>query len=154
MKKPTYGYTKSGQPVHGKTIDHHRVDNSYQRFNKWAAIWVTKNVGTMTAFWVFTVLAMFVVPSCLYAAGYIHTKLFITTFGFNLLATLILSTWLELALMPAIMVGQNLQSAAADARAEKQFDDTEIIADRLNTNTEGGITVILDKLNEMDKKLK
>ena len=56
--------------------------------------------------------------------------------------------------MPAIMVGQNLQSAAADARAEKQFDDTEIIADRLNTSTKGGITVILDKLNEMDKKLK
>jgi hypothetical protein len=154
MEKPTYGYTKSGQAVHGKTIDHHRVDNRYQRFNKWAAIWVTKNVGTMTAFWVFTVLAMFVVPSCLYAAGYIHTKVFITTFGFNLLATLILSTWLELALMPAIMVGQNLQSAAADARAEKQFEDTEVIADRLNTNTKGGITVILDKLNEMDKKIK
>ena len=42
MKKPAYGYTKSGQPVHARTIDHHRVDNSYQRFNKWAAIWFCK----------------------------------------------------------------------------------------------------------------
>ena len=119
--------TKSGTIIHQKTIDHHRVDTLYQRFNKRCAVWVTKNVGTMTAFWVFTVLAMFVVPSCLYAAGYIHTKMFITTFGFNLLATLILSTWLELALMPAIMVGQNLQNEASDARSEKQFEDTEQI---------------------------
>lgn len=119
--------TRSGKFIHLKTIDHHRADNAYQRFNKKCAVWVTKNVGTMTACWVFTVLAMFVVPSCLYAAGYIHTKIFITTFGFNLLATLILSTWLELALMPAIMVGQNLQSEAADIRSEKQFEDTEDI---------------------------
>ena len=125
--KPTHGYTKKGTAVHGKTMDHHRVDNAYQRFNKKCAIWITKNIGSMTAFWVFTVLAAFVAPSCLYAAGYIHWHTFLTTFGFELLATLILSTWLELALMPAIMVGQNLQSAASDARAEKQFEDGEIL---------------------------
>lgn len=127
-KKPQHGYTKSGIPVHARTVDHHKTDTAYQRFNKWAAIWVTKNVGTMTAFWIFTVLSAFVAPSCLFAAGYIHWHTFVTSFGFELLATLILSTWLELALMPAIMVGQNLQSMASDARTEKQFEDTEAMA--------------------------
>ncbi len=146
---PHFGTTSLGHEVHARTADHHPAGTAYQRFNKVCAIWITKNVGSMTAFWVFTVLAAFVAPSCLYAAGYIHWKTFLTTFGFELLATLILSTWLELALMPAIMVGQNLQSAASDARAAKQFEDTEVIADRLDTSTRGGITEVLDAIKAL-----
>jgi len=136
-----------------RTIDHHPADTAYQRFNKWCAIWITKNVGSMTCFWLFTVLCAFVTPSCLYAAGYIHFKAFFTTFGFELLATLVLSTWLELALMPAIMVGQNLQSAAADARAEQEYKDTEVIVDRLDTHTQGGLTEVLDAVREVAARL-
>ena len=124
-RRPHFGFTRTGHPVHLRTIDHHPDGTAYQRFNKRAAVWITKNIGTMTAFWVFTVLSAFVAPSCLFAAGYIHWRVFLTSFGFELLATLVLSTWLELALMPAIMVGQNLQSQAADARAAKQFEDIE-----------------------------
>jgi hypothetical protein len=104
----------------------------------------------MTAFWIFTILSMTVAPSCLYAAGYIHWKAFITSFGFELLATLILSTWLELALMPAIMVGQNIQGTAADARSAKTFEDTEIIADRLDLHTSGGLADIEKHLQAQD----
>jgi hypothetical protein len=143
VERPHFGFTKTGHEVHLGTADYHKADTAYQRFNKWCAVWITKNVGSMTAFWVFTVLAAFVAPSCLFAAGYIHWKSFITTFGFELLATLILSTWLELALMPAIMVGQNLQSSASDARAAKQFEDTEIIADRLDLHTQGGLQEVM-----------
>lgn len=132
VKKPHFGHTKTGLPVHHHSTDYHPDGTAYQRFNKFCAVWITKNVGTMTAFWIFTVLSAFVAPSCLYAAGYIHWKAFITSFGFELLATLILSTWLELALMPAIMVGQNLQAAASDARAAKQFEDIEKILEVLN----------------------
>lgn len=156
VREPHFGRTRHGMAVHLRTFDHHPDHNAYARFNKWCAIWITRNVGSMTAFWVFTVLAAFVAPSCLYAAGYIHWKTFLTTFGFELLATLILSTWLELALMPAIMVGQNLQSAASDARSAKQFEDTETIRtdvatalDRLNTHTKGGIKDVLDAVNAL-----
>ncbi len=152
--KPHFGHTRHGLAVHLRTHDHLPDATRYQRFNKACAIWITKNVGSMTAFWVFTVLAAFVAPSCLYAAWYIHWKTFLTTFGFELLATLILSTWLELALMPAIMVGQNIQSAASDARAAKQFEDVEELRtavatalDLLDTRTQGGLKDILDAVH-------
>ena len=153
MTEPQHGWTRLGYAVHAKTIDHHPTETAYQRFNKFCAVWITKNIGTMTAFWLFTALSMCVIPSCLYVAGYIHWHVFFATFGFNLLATLVLSTWLELALMPAIMVGQNLQNEAADARAAKQFEDTEVIADRLDTSTKGGLTEVLDTIKLLDAKL-
>ncbi|MGO9959670.1 MAG: hypothetical protein ACLP50_27460 [Solirubrobacteraceae bacterium] len=147
---PVFGHTRHGHhPVHAHIHDYHRTDTRYQRFNLRAAVWMTNNVGTMTAFWVFTALSMCVAPSCLYAAGYIHLKVFITTFGFNLLATLILSTWLELALMPCVMVIQNMQSKAADARTTKMMENDELIADRLDCSTEGGIKTILDALDAL-----
>jgi hypothetical protein len=149
VNRPHFGHTKSGAPVHLHTFDHHRADTRYQRFNRWCAIWITRNVGTMTAFWIFTVLSAFVAPSCLFAAGYIHWHTFLTSFGFELLATLVLSTWLELALMPAIMVGQNLQSTAADARAAKQFEDTEVIADRLDLHTQGGLAEVMAEVKAL-----
>jgi hypothetical protein len=131
---PHFGHTKirtplhpRGLPVHLHAADHLPGDTRVQRFNKACAVWITKRVGSMPAFWLFTLASALVAPSCLYAAGYIHWHSFITTFGFELLATLILSTWLELALMPAIMVQGNIAAAASDARAAKTFEDAEAI---------------------------
>ena len=53
VNKPTHGFTKHGLAVHAKIIDHMRDDTTYQRFNKKVALALTKNVGTMTAFWSF-----------------------------------------------------------------------------------------------------
>jgi hypothetical protein len=140
--RPHYGFAH-GLAVHKHVIDHMPTHNAYARFNKRCAIWITKWAGSMHAFWLFTVLSACVAPSCLYAAGYIHWHTVITSFGFELLATLILSTWLELALMPAIMVGQNLANAAADARAAKTFDDVTRVLDLLDLHTAGGLAEIL-----------
>jgi hypothetical protein len=153
VSHPHFGHTRAGKPVHQHIHDYHPDGTAYQRFNKRVAIWLTRNVGSMTAFWLFTVLSMTVAPSCLFAAGYIDWKSFITSFGFELLATLILSTWLELALMPAIMVGQNLANAASDARAAKQFEDTEVVVDRLDLETEGGLQVIDARLRRIEALL-
>jgi hypothetical protein len=163
--RPHFGFTRHhGFAVHAVTLDHLKPaagDSGWARFNKRCAIWLTKNVGSMNAFWLFTAASAVVAPSCLYAAGYIHWKNLITTFGFELLATLILSTWLELALMPAIMVGQNIQNAAADARAAKEFEDIEdvksnmslavdrlaAVLDRLDLTTEGGLKDVADRID-------
>ena len=42
-----------------------------------------------------------------------------------------------------IMVGQAVQSAAADARAAQTFADVEHIIDALNTKTAGGLQEVL-----------
>ena len=149
-REPTHGYTKDGQEVHGKVIDHHRTDSTYQRFNKAVALWLTKNVGTMTCFWVFCALSLTVLPSVLYAMGLLNKRdyvpAFMLTFGFELMMTWVISTTIQVILLPAVMVGQNLQSEASDARAARTFDDTERLIDLLNTHTDGGLKTILDAI--------
>jgi len=58
-------------------------------------------------------------------------------------------TFLQLVLLSVIMVGQNLQAAASDARAAKTFEDTERIVDRLDLDTAGGLKDILDAVNAL-----
>jgi len=69
--------------------------------------------------------------------------------GFELLMTWILSTFLQLVLLPALMVGQNLQNVAADARSAKQFADAEFIMDTVNLHTNGGLQVIDATLDQV-----
>lgn len=52
-------------------------------------------------------------------------------------------------LLSIIMVGQSVQSVASDVRAEKEFADTEIIMDRLDANTAGGIRDVLEAIHAM-----
>jgi hypothetical protein len=152
--QPTHGWTRHGHPVHGRVIDHMPTETTYQRFNKRVAVCLTKNVGSMTAFWIFWLLCFTILPSCLHEMGVIPSKwilpAFFLGFGFNLLITWFLSTCLELVLMPAIMVGQNIQNEAADARSAKSFEDTEVIVDRLDEHTAGGIRTILDRLDALE----
>jgi uncharacterized membrane protein len=160
-KKPTHGYTRSGRAVHARTQDHLPDATRYQHFNKRIAIWITKNAGSMTFFWVCWIICLTILPSCLAAAGYMHGKAFYLTFGFELLMTWFASTVLELVLMPAIMVGQNIQSAASDVRSSKQFEDTEDIRsdvrtalDRLDVKTAGGLKDVIDRIDALEALLK
>jgi len=63
------------------------------------------------------------------------------------------SNFLQLVLLPSLMVGQNLQNEAADARATKTFEDVEDARvgvtkalDLLDIKTEGGLKTILDAI--------
>lgn len=129
---PTHGFTRRGHPVHGRTVDHHPGGTAYARFNRKVALWLTDNVGTMTCFWIVLALCVSVLPSVLFAMGVVpkhwgFLPTFLTGFGFELMMTWIVSTCFQALCLPAIIVGQNLQNAANDARAAKQFEDTETV---------------------------
>ena len=62
---PTHGFTKFGQAVHKRTVDHLPTGTAYQRFNKRVALALTRYVGTMTCFWVFCLLALCSLPAVL-----------------------------------------------------------------------------------------
>jgi hypothetical protein len=155
--RPHWGFTRHhGFAVHARTADHLQPaqgDSAYQRFNKRFALILVRNVGTMTCFWVFCLLSLTVLPSVLYAMGLVSLKhalpAFVLGFGFELLTTWLFSTGLQLVLLPGLMVGQNVQNQAADARAAKQFEDTEIIADRLDTHTAGGLAEVLTAVRDV-----
>jgi hypothetical protein len=61
----------------------------------------------------------------------------------------IAQTFLQLVLLSVIMVGQNVQSLAADARSANTYKDAETILDRLDLHTQGGLKAILDRLDEI-----
>lgn len=132
MREPHFGFTRLGHPVHARAVDHLPVDSRYQRVNKRLALFITANVGTMSCFWLFCVLSLLALPATLVAAHVLAPgeliPAFLSSTGFILVITWIAQTFFQLVLLPALMVGQNLQSQAADARAAKTFEDVESIA--------------------------
>jgi hypothetical protein len=140
---PHWGFTRHGAAVHARTADHHRDDTAYQRFNKKVALWQAEKIGTMTAYWVVLVLCLCALPAVLDQMGVMSTQVFFARYGFYLLLTWGISTTFQAIMLPGLLVGQNLQNEAADARAAKQFEDTELITDRLDLHTQGGLTDVL-----------
>jgi len=120
---PHFGFTKHGLAVHARTADHHPAGTAYQRLNKKVALALTAGVGTMTCFWLFCCLSLCSLPSVLSAfAPFAHTfPAWMVKASIIALVAWIAQTFFQLVLLPALMVGQNLQNEAADARAAKTF---------------------------------
>jgi hypothetical protein len=150
-----HGFTKLGQAVHKRTVDHLPSDSRYQRLNKAVAVALTKYIGTMTCFWVFCLLALFSLPAVLSGFHVFHSVFPAVIIKASIIALVawVAQTFIQLVLLPALMVGQNLQNEAADARAAKTFEDVEEARTcikqalmLLDVHTEGGIKVLLDAI--------
>jgi hypothetical protein len=89
--------------------------NAVQRFNAKFGLKVTLVVGTMWCAYAFTLLALISLPSAIKSGDKI------------IIVAWIAQTFLQLVLLPIIIVGQNQQAAAADKRAEQTFKDAEAI---------------------------
>jgi len=153
---PAHGFTRHGQPVHRRTIDHLPSRTGYQRFNKRLAMLITQNVGTMTCFWIFCLISLSSLLAVLYAAHIIGTVGFLTAVGFILIVSWLSQNLIQLVLLPALMVGQNLQNEAADVRSAKTFEDVEEardglrrVLDLLDCHTQGGLKEILDAVEDL-----
>ncbi len=101
--KPRLITSKTVQPlVHGVS--------GFGRFNNWFAVLITKSVGTMWAAYLFALIAFVSLPQSLQAL----------LKGDTVTAVIWLSqSFLQLVLLPIIIVGQNVISASQDARAEQ-----------------------------------
>ncbi|MGD0811605.1 MAG: hypothetical protein ABSA91_18135 [Acidimicrobiales bacterium] len=148
--RPTFGFTKHGHPVHGKVTDHLPTHNAYARFNKRIALLITNNVGTMTCFWLFCVIALLALPAALVEAHVISPTIgLIGEAGFVIVVEWMAQSFIQLVLLPALMVGQNLQNIAADARSAKTFEDVERVLDLLDCRTQGGLHDILAAIEDL-----
>jgi hypothetical protein len=101
------------------------------------ALVVTRTVGTMACAYVFAAIALISLPAAIGTGQVI------------VIVAWVAQTFLQLVLLSIIMVGQSVQSEVADARAVKQFADTETILDRLDVGTPGGINDILDAIHAL-----
>ncbi|MGB9184932.1 MAG: hypothetical protein WCB67_12785 [Solirubrobacteraceae bacterium] len=109
-------------------------------FNAKVAVLITRGVGTMACAYLFGIIALISLPDAIKA-------------GRPALISWIAQTFLQLVLLSIIMVGQTVQAAASDARANKEFADTEIVMDRLDEHTAGGIRTVLDRIDALEQKL-
>ncbi len=107
-------------------------------FNAKFAVLITSSVGTMWCAYIFAAIALLGLGPALQPGGMGFVPWFAQTF-------------LQLVLLSVIMVGQSVQSAASDARAAKTFADTELLVDKMNEKTEGGIKAVLDAIEELKK---
>jgi hypothetical protein len=80
------------------------------RFNTWLALRITTIVGSMWCAYVFTGLALVALPSAIQQGSP------------TVLVNWLSSNFLQLVLLPIIIVGQNIISAAQDARAEADHE--------------------------------
>jgi hypothetical protein len=149
VKQPTHGWTKRGFPVHARVYDHLPVGSPYQRFNKKVALNLTKYVGTMTCFWLFCILALCSLPAVLSGFYVFHNTFPAVIVKASVIALVawVAQTFIQLVLLPALMVGQNLQNVAGDARSAKTFEDVEKLMGLLDLKVAGGITDLRDDLH-------
>jgi hypothetical protein len=89
-------------------------DNPISRFNTFLALKITAGVGTMWCAYAFAALALFSLPTALRG-------------GLAPTITWTAQTFLQLVLLSIIIVGQNVQSAAADARAQATYEDADAV---------------------------
>jgi hypothetical protein len=82
---------------------------SLGRFNNWLAVHITRAVGTMWAAYLFVLIALVSLPQALHA--FLTGDTYV---GISWLS----QSFLQLVLLPIIIVGQNVISTSQDARAE------------------------------------
>jgi hypothetical protein len=92
-----------------------KVDDARVGINGRIGLFITTVIGTMWAAYLFTLLALVSFPSAIRSGDKI------------IIVAWIAQTFLQLVLLPVIIVGQNLQSKAADKRAEQTYNDAEAV---------------------------
>ncbi|MHB1087196.1 MAG: DUF1003 domain-containing protein [Acidimicrobiales bacterium] len=114
VRHPRSAELRAGAPI--KTNDLRRVnhENPIVRLNARFGLKITLVVGTMWAAYLFTVLALFALPSAIKQGTY-----FVVVW--------LSSSFLQLVLLPIIIVGQNIQANAADKRSEDTYKDAEAV---------------------------
>ena len=109
------------------------------KLNNKLGLLVTVAVGSMWCAYLFTVLALFALPDAIKQGTY-----FVVVW--------LSSSFLQLVLLPIIIVGQNIQAKASDARAQATYDDASAVLDKA-TQIQSHLLQIQDHLEAQDAKI-
>jgi len=91
------------------------VEDQHLGLNGKVALAVTAVVGTMWAAYIFAVVAFVSLPAA------------ISSGNLTVIIAWVSSNFLQLVLLPVIIVGQNIQGSASDKRAVQTYKDAEAI---------------------------
>ena len=105
----------SGPPKVMSAVSRVHGQSALGRLNAKVGLRITVVVGTMWCAYLFTMLALVSAPSAFKSGSVI------------IIVAWIAQTFLQLVLLPIIIVGQNVQAEAADARAQATYDDAAAV---------------------------
>lgn len=92
-----------------------KVNDGRVGLNGRIGLLITTLVGTMVAGYVFALIALISLPSA------------ISSHNLTVIIAWVSSNFLQLVLLPIIIVGQNLQAKASDTRAMQTYEDAEAL---------------------------
>ena len=119
--------------------------SAFTRFNRKIGLGITTSVGTMWCAYAFALIALVSLPAALSSGDPI------------IIVAWIAQTFLQLVLLPVIIVGQNIQAAASDARSAATYADAgAILEEAKNIQThlqsqDAAIGALLDKTLALEK---
>jgi hypothetical protein len=131
---------RAARPV--RTRDMRPTDHpkAIVRFNSRVGLLITVAVGSMWCAYVFAAIALIALPDAIKSGPY-----FIVVW--------LSSSFLQLVLLPIIIVGQNIQARAADKRSEETYKDAEAVlkeASQIQEHLEAQDLVITKIVNQVD----
>ncbi|MDQ1546106.1 MAG: hypothetical protein QOH69_1010 [Actinomycetota bacterium] len=156
MAPPAFKYTehpriaereKEGVPTVRKTVKKIAAESPAKKFNSRLGLAITTTVGTMWAAYAFFLLTLVSLPAAIMSGSPI------------IIVSWIAQTFLQLVLLPIIIVGQNIQATASDARAAATYKDaTAILAEAKQIQMhlaaqDAATSALLDKVAALEAAL-
>jgi hypothetical protein len=135
-----------GPPTVRKTVRRLTV-SPVTRFNSKVGLGITRSVGTMWCAYLFAALALVSLPAALISGSPI------------IIVGWIAQTFLQLVLLPVIIVGQNIQAAATDDRAAATYKDAGAILEEAKQiqlhliAQDAATSALLDRILAIEKKV-
>jgi hypothetical protein len=136
-----------GPPSTRKTVKKIADESPAKKFNSKLGLGITTSIGTMWAAYAFFALSLVSLPAV------------IATGNAVAIVSWVAQTFLQLVLLPIIIVGQNIQATASDARAAATYKDAGAIlaeAKQIQSHLaaqDAATSALLDKVAALEAKL-
>lgn len=156
MTKPSYQYTQHPHVEKRKAkhpskmnADAHLLAPGETKLtiNQRIGLAITKSVGTMWAAYAFFALSLVSLPAALMTGDTV------------IIVAWVAQTFLQLVLLPIIIVGQNLQAAKTEARAVATYEDATAILEEAKeiqahlADQDKSLSHLIDKMTVLESKL-
>ncbi len=146
---PRIAERETDGPVVTRTVANKKADRAtgVRRFNSRLGLGITTTVGTMWAAYAFFALSLVSLPAAIAS----HDAVVIVAW--------IAQTFLQLVLLPVIIVGQNIQAAASDDRAAATYKDAGAILEEAKqiqlhlAAQDAATSALLDRILAIEKRV-
>lgn len=147
MTKPSYEYQQHPHVQKRKENAPSDAEAPARTLNQKIGLGITRRVGTMWAAYLFIALTLVSAPAAFMSGNPITIVAWIA------------QTFLQLVLLPIIIVGQNIQAAASDRRAIATYEDAGAILEEAKEiqvhlgDQDKALSHLIDRIETLEKQI-